>query len=70
MRRVFTRSSAQKNTFKALLQEQMVPFPKTHDLELLLDLLTPAAPELNAVQSAAQSLADYSGIPLSRHVGR
>jgi HEPN domain-containing protein len=45
---------------KALLQEHALAFPKTHDLELLLELLLPLAPSLGSVRSAAQALAGHS----------
>lgn len=45
---------------KALLQEQNQAFPKTHDLELLLDLLLPAAPELSDLRPPARALAGHS----------
>ena len=45
---------------KASLQEHRQAFPKTHDLELLLELLLPVAPQLAALRGAAQELAGHS----------
>ena len=41
---------------KARLQEANTPFPRTHDLEVLLDLLLPIEPDWNRLLSAAQLL--------------
>jgi HEPN domain-containing protein len=41
---------------KARLQEANAPFPRTHDLEVLLDLLLPIEPGWNALRPAAQLL--------------
>ena len=45
---------------KAALQERMIEFPKTHDLERLLNLLLPAAPRLETLRDAAKSLSEYA----------
>jgi HEPN domain-containing protein len=41
---------------KARLQEASAIFPRTHDLEALLDLLLPIEPDWNALRSATQLL--------------
>jgi HEPN domain-containing protein len=41
---------------KARLQEASIPFPRTHDLEVLLDLLLPMEPGWNTLRPAAQLL--------------
>jgi hypothetical protein len=41
---------------KARLQEASIPFPRTHDLEVLLDLLLPIEPGWNTLRPAAQLL--------------
>jgi HEPN domain-containing protein len=41
---------------KARLQEANTPFPRTHDLEVLLDLLRPIEPGWGTLRSAAQLL--------------
>ncbi|HEY3227627.1 MAG TPA: HEPN domain-containing protein [Roseiflexaceae bacterium] len=41
---------------KARLQEANTPFPRTQDLEALLDLLLPIEPGWNALRPAAQLL--------------
>jgi len=44
---------------KSVLQERMRPFPKTHDLELLLDLLDePGFQELQSFKAEAKTLSD------------
>lgn len=45
---------------KAMLQERMIRFAKTHDLEVLLNALAPEVPERDALVPAAQSLSDYA----------
>jgi HEPN domain-containing protein len=45
---------------KALLQELGVSFPKTHDLELLLDLLLPYASTLNALRRRLDALTNFA----------
>lgn len=45
---------------KARLQEDSVAFPKTHDLEKLLDLLLPSYPLWNVMLPALDQLADYA----------
>lgn len=45
---------------KAQLQEAMLSFPKTHDLEKLIDLLLPRAPGLTALRSIAKALSEYA----------
>lgn len=41
---------------KALLQESDVRFPRTHDLEILLDMLMPGDPDWDKLRSEAQLL--------------
>jgi HEPN domain-containing protein len=41
---------------KARLQEASIPFPRTHDLEVLLDLLLPIEPAWSVLRPAAQIL--------------
>lgn len=45
---------------KALLQERMVAFPKTHDLEELIDLLLPDMPDLREWRAFAKSLSELA----------
>jgi len=46
--------------FKARLQEAGMRIPKTHDLEVLLDLLLPLEPLWSALRSSADYLTDYA----------
>ncbi len=46
--------------FKARLQEAGMRIPKTHDLEVLLDLLLPLEPLWAALRSSADYLTDYA----------
>jgi HEPN domain-containing protein len=45
---------------KALLQEADTPFPKTHDLEALLDLLVASQPDLAQMREALAVLTEYA----------
>jgi HEPN domain-containing protein len=45
---------------KALLQELSISFPKTHDLEVLLDLLLPHAPTLNTLRRRLDALSNFA----------
>jgi len=45
---------------KALLQELGISFPKTHDLEQLLDLLLPFAPKLNSLRRRLDALTNFA----------
>lgn len=45
---------------KARLQELTIPFPKTHDLDALLNLLVPSEPLWDALRPALQELSDYA----------
>lgn len=45
---------------KAVLQERTIAFPKTHDLEDLLDLLRPAAAEIEVFRERAKFLSDLA----------
>lgn len=45
---------------KALLQELSISFSKTHDLELLLDLLLPHASTLNALRRRLDALTNFA----------
>lgn len=45
---------------KAVLQERTIPFPKTHDLEELLDLIQPALPEIEILRERAKFLSDLA----------
>jgi HEPN domain-containing protein len=46
--------------FKARLHEAGVPFPKTHDLVLLLELLQPAEPLWNAYEPVVKDMTGYA----------
>jgi HEPN domain-containing protein len=48
---------------KACLQEAAVPFPRTHDLTVLLDLLLPSTPALAGLRSALDTLSAYAVDP-------
>lgn len=45
---------------KARLQEAVIPFGKTHDLSLLLDLLLPVEPSWEALRSDLQALTVFA----------
>ena len=45
---------------KARLQEADIPFPKIHNLTLLLDLLLPIEPELEELRSALATLTTFA----------
>lgn len=45
---------------KAVLQEADTPFPKTHDLEALLDLLVASQPHLEQMRESLAVLTDYA----------
>lgn len=45
---------------KALLQELSVSFPKTHDLELILDLLVPHDPTLRRLRRRVDALTSFA----------
>jgi HEPN domain-containing protein len=51
--------SAEKH-LKALLEELNQPIPKTHDLELLLNLLLPSHPMLRSLRRGLLFLADFA----------
>ncbi len=51
---------AAEKYLKALLQESSVGFPKTHDLELLLDLVLPQAPSLAPLRRRLDALTVYA----------
>lgn len=55
----FHAQQAAEKSLKAVLTHIGVEFPKTHDLERLVDLLPPPAPP-SAVLAAAVSLTDYA----------
>jgi HEPN domain-containing protein len=46
--------------FKARLFEAALPFPKTHDLVVLLHLLLPVEPLWKAYEAAAKGLTEYA----------
>ena len=46
---------------KARLQAANIAFPKTHDLEELLDLLLPLEPEWELLRPAVAQLTNYAG---------
>ena len=45
---------------KARLQEAVIAFPKTHDLEDLLDLILPIEPSWHTLRPALQRLVSYA----------
>lgn len=45
--------------FKAYLQKEQVPFPKTHDLNILLDLLLPRQPFWEIFRNDLKMLTTY-----------
>ncbi len=45
---------------KARLQEAEIPFPKTHDLEQLLDLVLPVEPLWESLRRSISQLTDYA----------
>lgn len=45
---------------KAVLQEVDTPFPKTHDLEALLDLLLPRYPQMAEMREALAALTGFA----------
>ena len=47
---------------KAVLQENSLPVPRTHDLVALLDLVVPVIPMLEASRGACQELTRYATI--------
>lgn len=51
---------AAEKYLKALLQELGVGFPKTHDLEQLLDLLLPYEPTLNTLRRRLDALTNFA----------
>jgi HEPN domain-containing protein len=46
--------------FKAQLQAAKIEFPKTHDLDELLDLLLPLEPQWESLRPAVSQLASYA----------
>jgi HEPN domain-containing protein len=46
--------------FKARLVEAAVPFPKTHDLDVLLDLIVPLEPLWEAFRSGVSDLTSFA----------
>ena len=55
----FAQQSVEK-LFKARLAEAGIPFPKTHDLDVLLDLLVPLEPLWEAFRSGASDLTSFA----------
>ena len=55
----FAQQSVEK-FFKARLAEAGIPFPKTHDLDVLLDLLVPLEPLWEAFRSGASDLTSFA----------
>ena len=55
----FAQQSVEK-FFKARLVEASRPFPKTHDLEVLLDLIVPIEPLWEAFRSAVSDLTSFA----------
>ena len=53
-------SSALRSTSKGVLEEQSVPFPRTQDLVVLLDLCHGQVPDLNALRPALSPLTAYA----------
>jgi len=45
---------------KARLEEAGIPFPRTHDLERLLDLVVPVVPIWAALRPALATITDYA----------
>jgi len=54
---------------KAWLQEASIPFPRTHDLEELLDLILPIIPAWSSWRSDFLTHHACRGFSLSREVG-
>jgi HEPN domain-containing protein len=55
----FHAQQAAEKYLKALLTWQQIEFPKTHDIDQLLDLLQPSAPETAAALRQAAALTPY-----------
>jgi HEPN domain-containing protein len=56
----FHAQQAAEKLLKALLQEQAIPFGKTHDLEELLRLCANSSPALSLLSSYCQLLNDFA----------
>ena len=64
---------AAEKYLKALLQELSVPFPKTHDLEQLVDLLIPHEPRLKRLRRRLDALTSFAveyRYPIARATSR
>ena len=55
----FAQQSVEKY-FKARLVEEVIPFPKTHDLDVLLDLIVPLEPLWEAFRSGVSDLTSFA----------
>lgn len=55
----FAQQSIEKY-FKARLVEAVIPFPKTHDLDVLLDLIVPLEPLWEAFRSGVSDLTSFA----------
>lgn len=55
----FAQQSIEKY-FKARLVEAVMPFPKTHDLDVLLDLIVPLEPLWEAFRSGVSDLTSFA----------
>lgn len=56
----FHAQQAAEKYLKGLLQEHEIPFSKTHDLSVLLDLLLPEFPELNVLSDDVEWLSAFA----------
>jgi HEPN domain-containing protein len=55
----FHAQQAAEKFLKALLVRYQIPFPKTHDIDRLLDLLRPVVPELKDKLASSGDLTPY-----------
>jgi len=56
----FHAQQAVEKYLKGLIQEHEIPFSKTHDLSVLLDLILPVFPELNVLSDDLEWLSSFA----------
>jgi HEPN domain-containing protein len=56
----FHAQQAVEKYVKALLQERGIPFPRTHDVLVLLNLLVPLHPKLRRLRRGSRTLTRYA----------